>query len=735
MKQLITLMIICLSTLMYGQTTLTIPQINTRVDTANCDDESIYNGDTVTFTGYVVTSGNLGELASGSTQGANGIRPFVFVNDTANGGAIGPWTGLQVMGVNWQTTTATAGMTTLLEGDIITVTGVIDYYNGAMQIAPLSNSSVSTGGVMASLPGPVNIPVSTLNGPNSIQHMNTGEPYEGTFVEINDVVVTNVTNSGSGATARVNFTVADASGNSITIYDKFLAQKLSSWTALNPNSPATNGSFTAPSVGTYFSSIKGVVDHYDATTNCTGGYQIDPFDASHYTVGESFPAITNVAHNPVVPTSIDPITITAEVEDLDGTLDSVRIYYSTSATMLPSNYPSASMSLVSGTTYQYNIPAQADGSIVYYYLRAVDNDTNASMYPSGTTNGEPNYSVIYVRDNGLSIYDVQKPIGNSTSSPFVNQEVTIRGFVTATKDTCDLGYLYIQDTAYTEYAGIYVTGSLLLSNLTRHQYVEVTGNIVENYGFTRIEVTSLNPGTSSYEVQPIVLDPSDSAAYSQFEKYESMLVTYENPNGKLYISEGDAGFGEYRVSTALGNTEEYNSRRIMAGRAVEGSYQSSLAVQLVSDSYYQGNDGEMLFTAIEADTTMEMDAVTGIVYYAFSNFKLTPRNNNDFEGINVSLDTACTNPTISIEEVVNLNNGVTIYPNPAQNIINIEHSNIDYVKASLYAVNGQLLTSQSVKGSEMMSMDLSAYQNGIYLLSLTDKNGQLIETKKVIIRK
>src|SRR5690606_29432320 len=99
MKHLFTLMLsVSLSAIALAQPLVTIPQINTPVDLANCNDEPVLFEDTVTFVAYVVTAGNLSEVASGSISGANGIRPFIWMNDTANGGAIGPNTGIEVMG-------------------------------------------------------------------------------------------------------------------------------------------------------------------------------------------------------------------------------------------------------------------------------------------------------------------------------------------------------------------------------------------------------------------------------------------------------------------------------------------------------------------------------------------------------------------------------------------------------------------------------------------------------------
>lgn len=731
MKRLFTFTLtMTMAVMAYAQTVVTIPQITTPVDLANCNDRSVLDGDTVTIVAYVVTSGNLAEVKSSSTQGANGIRPFVWLNDTANGGAIGPNTGIEVVGVNYQTTQATQGITSLIEGDIIELTGVVDYFNGTIQLAPLGNNSIQVVGEYKDPIEPVIVGVDVFNDENQINNLNTGEPYQGAFVEINDVTVTSVNPFGSGTDARVTFTVSDADGNQIEIYDFFLAQRLPSWNTLNPNSPATNGSFVPPSVGTFYTSLKGVVDH--DINGCTGsgsGFRIHPFDSTHYQVGATAPAITNVEVDPNVPTSSDIINVSADIQDFDGTLDTVQLFYSIDPSDLPSEFTPNNMTLVAGVTYEFDIPAQADGSNIRYYIKAVDNDTLISYYPNKpASQQEPNTSLIVVRDNGLSIQEVQTPTGTGDASPFEGQLITVGGYVTASARQCDLGYVYIQDSANTEYAGLPLRGSLNLFNLYRNQYVEVTGTIVENFGFTLMNVESITETSRSYEVPAVVLNPADSM---DMEKYESMLVRYENPAGQLYITDADAGFGEYKISTDINNTSESNSKRAMAGRASDGSAESSLYVQLVSDDEYATVDGTMVYTPVVTDTTMTMDAMTGIIYYAFGTYKLTPRTNHDIVGLSEDLDTTCDIQYISLQEgrKVEMEN-VSIFPNPASDVITIEH-NLKNIKAEIYSVSGQLLQTRTAGEGVSVTMEVSSFDRGVYILRVTD--GHAVQTKKLLI--
>ncbi len=71
-------------------------------------------------------------------------------------------------------------------------------------------------------------------------------------------------------------------------------------------------------------------------------------------------------------------------------------------------------------------------------------------------------------------------------------------------------------------------------------------------------------------------------------------------------------------------------------------------------------------------------------------------------------------------------NQVKVYPNPAQNIIHIQAPYPVHVQ--LKSIEGKLvLQQQSVK-----SIDISGVASGMYLLSITDKEGKVIHTEKLI---
>jgi len=707
----------------FAQNYVSISDINyvSPTDLAACDDTSAYLGQTIITRGVVVTPGNVSEVASGSVTG--GARPFIFIQDTAVGGQSTPFAGIEVMGVYTSSTGSLqvpATFTQALPGDIVEVKGVVGEYNGSNQLSLADANSFS---IVSLTSDPIvsdTITVGDLNDAQFVNDLTTGEQYEGSFVTVTDVTVTSVVFFSGN---RVSVNVADANGNSINLSDRFLAQKMSSWSTVNTNSPQSQGSFVPPVPGTFYNSISGVVRH-DAN-GCTGdngrGYEINAFDASHFDIGYAPPYIANFERDPAVPTSNQDAELTCSITDFDGSVDSVAIVWSAIDTQSVANFTVAPMNLVAGTTdeYLFEIPKQADGTLVRYYVYASDNDGNVSYYPSTPiTQAVPNVDFYTVRDNGLNIADIQFTYNANGASTLAGQEVTVTGIVTASTKIGDLGYLYLQDENATAWGGIWCVG-LGLNSYYRDEEVTVTGTVEEYFGMTRLNVSASSKTGNKASITPIIIDPSDSASYANFgwEPYESMLVRYEDPQGgTLAISQTNLGFGDYAVSTSA-TAPISKSARILAGRQASTAY-SSLNVQLVTDTAYANLDGEMNVTPIVVDNSMTFDAVEGILFYGFSNFRLLPRNNNDFIGASVTLDSisVATSP-IGVDEWAAGN--VKVYPNPATDLIVLESTSAG--TWSISTVLGQELATVTTTGTARV--DVSNWQKGTYVARFSGSEG------------
>ncbi len=740
MKKLLSISAFCLAA-MAAQAQVypfvSITDLNTNINLANCNDTSIFYGDTVRTVGVVVVDGNLSEVPSGSVTG--GYRPFIQLVDTANGGVVDSAKGIELQGIipdgqgGFQVYQA---VTNSFAGDIVEVIGYVNNFGNNTQINTLNASSFTILGSQ-SAPQPLVLnDLSELNDQNRVNQLQTGEEYENLFVEIKDLTVVQVIPFGNG---RVSFDVADNQGNLMNVSDRFLAQKTASHQTVNANSPATTGSFVAPVPGTFYNSISGIIRH--SGNGCLGngrGFEINPFDSTHYNIGFAPPFIDDVERDPLIPTPNQSVDITATITDFDGTVDSVAIAYSTNPSALSSTWPVFPMTLSTGSTdeYEYSIPNQPDGTQVRYYIYAEDDAGNPSYFPSTpSSQAEPNFAVYTVRASGiLSIQDVQQPIGGSGDSPYRGQTVTLRGYVTAAARDEDLGYVYIQDATATEYAGISLISNPDLQNLYRNEFVEVTGEIQENFGFTQMVVSSVSGLGGTDTIQPIALDLSDSAALANddWEKYEGMLVKYENPTagGQIFITDENAGFGDYMVGTdpTFGFSK---SARVLAGRQ-SNSANSSLWVQLVSEARYDTIDGFMNVSPIVTADTMSFDAIVGVLSYGFSNYRLLPRANDDIIGANFTLNPTGTRPNnVSIEEL-SLAGKVAFYPNPASSVLNVKTENGEAFSVQIFDLNGKMILNGDSELGEVISLDVEGLPRGVFILKTLNDRGQILATGKVI---
>jgi len=83
-----------------------------------------------------------------------------------------------------------------------------------------------------------------------------------------------------------------------------------------------------------------------------------------------------------------------------------------------------------------------------------------------------------------------------------------------------------------------------------------------------------------------------------------------------------------------------------------------------------------------------------------------------------------------IENEFNLLNNVSIYPNPAQNQLNILTNNIDISELKLLSMDERLIESYS-NITNQLTINLRSYSNGIYFIQMSNSVG--IETKKIVI--
>lgn len=679
---------------------------------AACNDSSVYFGDTVTITGTIVMDGGLAQAADGRN---------VWIQ-----AGTGPFSGIDVFTTGVDVPVQDVDILDLVAGDSIRLTGIVFTFGAESEIIPIRTELIASDRPVFANP----ITVGDLNDDTRTNNLETGEQWEGAYVEFNNVTVVEVLPFSDGS--RVSFNIADENGNLINVSDRFLAQRL----------PALGGTFVSPTVGTVYDTLRGVVAHSaNGCTNQNGrGYELYPFSADDYVVqvGASAPLISGISRTPVAPTSAESATISTVVEDVDGTVDSVILYYAVGVET--DTYVAIPMT-GNGSTFTAEIADSVynDGDFIKYYIQAIDNDalvTNTPDVPGGA--GDPLFFA--VRDNGLTIADVQFTPFASGNSGYVDLEVTVEGVVISSAELDNLGTVFIQQEgdASNGWMGIQVIESPDLAGLVIGDKVQVTGTVRESFGLTQIRnvtsITSVGTGV----IEPLVVDPSLFSRYdfATVEQYEGMLVTLASPNEgeDVYIvnvnADAPSNFAEYRVG--VDPLDPDTGCRILAGR-LTGSAPGSLNFSYVNDSTWATESGIMNVPACVVTYGDTLESMTGVMYYSFSNMKLLPRNNEDisnFRGAN------CTSEVTSVRDEL-AGSLFRYFPNPAQDQLTLELGLTRAVNAQIRLIDlmGRTVASTSFNGQNgKIQIPTQALANGYYFLSF-DVEGEVIRTEKIAIIK
>ena len=490
-------------------------------DSCNDGPNPQYLGTPVTVRGVVITNGGLNESITGTR--------WIWIRDVT----ASPSTPFGNITVRNTTITAPVDINSLVSGDTIEVTGQVVEFNGTnaangeTQLTPTYVNLI--GDETGPAPEAYSINLNQLNGQlnvnnNPTNNITSGEKLEGNFVQINNVTVVQVQLNGVD---RCRLLVKDANDNYIWIYDRFKTQR------------TTNG-FIAPNVGDTYTSIKGIIEGWK--NGCSGsaitnrGYNINPFSLTHYVKGASSPTIGSIKKSVACPTPSAPVTISASITD-DGSISSVEVLYSIDGTTY-----NPVLANVIGSRYSAQIPSFPTGTLVRYYIRARDNLNNTTLQPNVPGQIAPMF--YSVGNTGCTIRDIQYTPYITGRSGYYGDTVTVEGVVTASAESNNLGFVYIQQEGESAWSGIWVNGGSLISGLVIGNKVSVTGSIDEYFGLTRIiNITNVSVVSQGpIQINPIVLNPSLFTTYdfASSEKYESMLVKFQNPNVSLFVVDTNA---------------------------------------------------------------------------------------------------------------------------------------------------------------------------------------------------
>jgi len=712
MKKLLSLLFfIAFSGMLFAQTypLVTIEDIQYLPDSAlinGGDQVSPLNGDTVRVQGVVMVRPVVDPGTDRRRIFAAGERWMIYMVDP-NGNQYEFFDGI----IPIQHDTTGINQNTFFDlvdtADVVEFTVVIEEFFTTTQAALLLNpvTPVSIVGNLGTRPAPIEVDISELDDQGTANVL--AEKYEGMYVVIRNAISSD-RDLGNG-TFRLN----DGQGNSILMYDQsgYFTLRTHRLTGITDYQPPVDGSSI-----TY---IRGFVQ-----THSDLGIRIAPAYPGDILVGASAPTISEIRRDASEVFSAQLVEISATISDFDGTVDSAKVFYKVD----DGSFMEVLMMQVGlDPKYKATIPGvTSDSSMVQYYIWSVDNEGNESTIPSNPNNAEYFYLVL---NRNVTIQDVQyNPFGTDVSG-YNHYYATLTGTVTA--DTSDFpgtgvtAFQIMMQNGEGPWSGIRIgtRGALGddLSALQKGDNVTITGyvwddDISPTFNVTRIDsVTNLVinssgnvlPAYKDLETNAIGLgglgEPEKEQWESVLVRYNTILVTDENADGP------PSNFGEMLVDDGTGDTR--------------------VELEDGNHSYHNLSDPLRTYYVMTGST---FDALSGIMYYSFGNYKLVPRNDDDFVGF---ITDVTEGEEIPAEYSLSQN-----YPNPFNPSTTIQYSlpEAGDVTFIVYNLLGQEVktvfnnVSQSA-GTHSVVFSASELPSGIYFYSF--RVNDFVQVKKMILMK
>lgn len=737
-------------------TPVTLQQVQTKPDDSLVlgRDKSNLEGDSVEFVARVIAPPKVSPANNDNRVLLRGSSSWTcYAQDTSNGvfggivirqGSRGPITGLDFID----------------SGQIIRVRGVIqefgatsgnNYANCLTQLAidTATGYTITPIGGITKRPVPKSVSISdfaTGDYPNAGGFINYvgGEKYEGMYVEIRNVTV-----AGSIGN-RQPWSIIDDNGNRMYIRD------FSNFFSTSPSGD-TLRPWTHPSIGTFVNYVRGVIinSNNEGAFGSQLPYVLVPIYPNDLSLGNAPPVLSAPTRSPGVPTPSDSVTVGVTASDPgDGsvTLTDMRVFWRFNN----GTFFDKPMNLVSGNIYAVKMPPAPLGTLVEYFIRAEDNSGGTKLLPSDTLRSKLFY--IVRSSDSMSVQDVQYCPNNGGRSAYEGYDVRgVEGVVTA--DTSDIPGInftspggnqtsprrvYIQN-GQGPFSGIWISGNPT-DFLRRGDRVRVKGTVEENFSCTRINITSANNITlisqSNPTPAPEILTTSQVAnstadGDTAVEKWESVLLRFNTP---VTIRCVNAGIG---IScTTLDPLPDTTFRRNFGEILVNDASGVNARIELQDGNTTLTNNWDGTQNPPQPGYTLLtvndiIGYAEGVLYFAFGNYKLTPRKNPDFGAVT----------PIGIANNTELINGYSLsqnYPNPFNpaTVIRFSIPVSGNVSLKIYDMLGRevkTLVSNFVNaGAHEVNFNGSDLSSGVYFYKLESEGidgNKFLMTKKMMLIK
>ncbi len=238
------------------------------------------------------------------------------------------------------------------------------------------------------------------------------------------------------------------------------------------------------------------------------------------------PTVANLAFSPLQPTSVDAVTVTADVSD-DLGLTAVNLVY----TVDGGAAQTVAMTLGVAPQYSGTIPAQADLASVSFHVEATDTGSNTTSSANGgylVSDSFPCADIATIRANDAG----GEPI-------LMGQVRSVCGVVTMSNQLGTAGPVYITGT--TGSVALYGTG--FLTGVTIGDEIQATGTVGFFNGLTEL-ITPTFLNIVGHPGEPTPVAATLAGLIADGESFEAQLVQVENlelQTGAVWPATGSNG--------------------------------------------------------------------------------------------------------------------------------------------------------------------------------------------------
>jgi len=88
-----------------------------------------------------------------------------------------------------------------------------------------------------------------------------------------------------------------------------------------------------------------------------------------------------------------------------------------------------------------------------------------------------------------------------------------------------------------------------------------------------------------------------------------------------------------------------------------------------------------------------------------------------------------------LEDIIDLNNEVVLFPNPSQGFVNIKLVSLNkkIKRVRIIDVNGRVITEHNPKHTNSLKLNTNTLENGIYLIQITTSDNKVLRYKRIVV--